>query len=499
MMYVLSYHLQKKIDGDFYAIYDLPNKTGTFFQNQTLVNFKKTWYYNDQINVKKNEIDIEYLSNFEKKYGIGLWNLAVNERLFHRFNTFYKFSTEEIWLILEQECKFFEGVLDEIKPDFFITREPFLHQDELLYQLCRAKGIKVLVSSATQSFNKCMISERPTEFDDSSISDSEISMKFTSFTELVKNIGRQSNVSSLAYNKTIKSYNEKWRASNRKRASAAIQFLFNSNNKNAKTHFAYFGRTKSGVLFNAIKQVLQKQQRTSFLNKHLPTSVKHNEKFIYFPLGVDEEHNLLIGAPFYTNQIETIRHVAKSIPINYKLYVKEHPSSATRNWKSVSDYKEIMNIPNVRLLHHSVPQSELFQNCSLVISAMGSSCLEAVFYGKPSVIFGKLYYSILPSVHHVETLSKLPEIIHSSLQEKVNLQDVERFLAIFKKNSFDFDIQAYNLKEANAFFYNGHLVDVEITESQMKSFIEENAQMFSVLVDENIKKLKQHLVRGKHY
>ena len=114
--------------------------------------------------------------------------------------------------------------------------------------MCRAKGIKVLVSSATQSFNKCMISERPTEFDDSSISDSEISMKFTSFSDLVKNIGRQSDVSSLAYNKTIKSYNEKWRASNRKRASAAMEFLFNSNNKNTKTHFAYFGRSKSSVL-----------------------------------------------------------------------------------------------------------------------------------------------------------------------------------------------------------------------------------------------------------
>ena len=149
-----------------------------------------------------------------------------------------------------------------------------------------------------------------------------------------------------------------------------------------------------------------------------------------------------------------------------------------------------MNVPNVRLLHHSVPQNELFQNCSLVVSAMGSSCLEAAFYGKPSVIFGKPFYSILPSVHHVETISKLPEIIRSSLQETVNLQDVERFLAIFKKNSFDFDIQMYQLKEANAFFYNGHLVDVEITESQMKSFIEDNAKMFSVLADENIKKLK---------
>ena len=490
MMYILSYHLQKKIDADFYAIYDLPNKTRTFFQNQKLVSFKKTWYYNDQINFKKNEIDMEYLSNFEKKYNIGLWNLAVNERLFYRFNKFYKFSTEEIWSILEQECKFFESVLDEIKPDFFITREPFLHQDELFYQMCRAKGIKVLVSSATQSFNKCMISERPTEFDDSSISDSEISTKFTSFSDLVKNIGRQSDVSTLAYNKTIKSYTEKWHASNRKRASAAMEFLFNSNNKNTKTHFAYFGRSKSSVLLNAIKQVLQKQSRTSFLNKNIPTSIDHSEKFVYFPLGVDQEHNLLIGAPFYTNQLETIRHVAKSIPINYKLYVKEHPSSVTRNWKSVSDYKEIMNVPNVRLLHHSVPQSELYQNCSLVVSAMGSSCLDAAFYGKPSVVFGKMYYSILPSVHYVKTLSELPEIIRSSLQETVNLQDVERFLAIFKKNSFDFDFYQYYLKEANTFFYNGQLVDVKITEPQMKSFIEENAQMFSVLVDEHIKKLK---------
>ncbi len=60
LMYILSYHLQKKIDADFYAIYDLPNKTRTFFQNQKLVNFKKVWYYNDQINFKKNEIDMEY-------------------------------------------------------------------------------------------------------------------------------------------------------------------------------------------------------------------------------------------------------------------------------------------------------------------------------------------------------------------------------------------------------------------------------------------------------
>jgi hypothetical protein len=488
IMYILSYHLQEKIDADFYAIYDLPNKTKTFFENQKLVNFKKMWNYHDQLDFKKNEIDTEYLSNFEKKYDIGLWDLAVNERFFHRFNKFYKFSTEEIWSILEQECKFFEKILDEIKPDLFISKEPLQHHEELFYQMCRARGIKVLVNTLTQFANKSMISEHPVEFDDSSISDSEKSNTFTSFSEMAKNIPRSA----------TKSYNKEWHTSNRKRVSAAIEFLFNSNNKNTKTHFTYFGRSKSAVLLYTIKQLLQKRSRESFLNKYVSTSIDHSEKFVYFPLGIDEEHSLLLThyqiPAYHTNQIETIRHVAKSIPVNYKLYVKEHPSNVTRNWRSISDYKEIMNIPNARLLHPSVSQDELFQNCSLVISVKGSSCLEATFHGKPSIVFDKVYYSMLPSVHHVETLGKLPEIIRSSLQETVNLQDVERFLTIFKKNSFDFDNQAYYLKEANTFFYNGHLVDVEITESQMKSFIEQNAQMFSVLVDEYMKKIKTSLL-----
>ena len=326
MTYVLSYHLQKKIDADFYAIYDLPNKPKIFFDNQKLVNFKKIWHYHDQMNFKKNEIDVEYLSNFEKKYGIGLWNLAINERFFYRFNTFHKFSIEEIWSILEQECKFFENILDEVKPDIFISKEPFQHHDELFYQMCRARGIKVLVSSTTQFGNRCMVSENPLEFDDLSISDSDKLTTHASFPDLIKNIPGF----------TLKSYQKKWRTSNTERANAAIEFLFNSNNDNSKTHFTYFGRTKSGVLLNSIKQVLQKRSRTSFIDKNLLTSIDYSKKFIYFPLGVDEEHSLLITAPYYTNQIETIRHVAKSMPIGYKLYVKEHPSSVTRNWKNIS-------------------------------------------------------------------------------------------------------------------------------------------------------------------
>ena len=67
MLFCLSYFLQEKSDYEFYAIIDITNKTKDFFEKQNLVNFKKVWYYFDHIQPNKNP-DIDYLSNFEKKY-----------------------------------------------------------------------------------------------------------------------------------------------------------------------------------------------------------------------------------------------------------------------------------------------------------------------------------------------------------------------------------------------------------------------------------------------
>ena len=60
------------------------------------------------------------------------------------------------------------------------------------------------------------------------------------------------------------------------------------------------------------------------------------------------------------NQIEVIRHIVKSLPVGIRLYVKESPAGKTREWRKVSDYKEILNIPNVTLIHPSVPATDLF-------------------------------------------------------------------------------------------------------------------------------------------
>src|SRR3989338_3769037 len=80
----IANYLQNEIDGDFFAIIDVPNNPKKFCQEQKIVNFKKSWFYHDHINLKSNSIEIDYLSKFEKKYDIQLWKLEffVPEKIF---------------------------------------------------------------------------------------------------------------------------------------------------------------------------------------------------------------------------------------------------------------------------------------------------------------------------------------------------------------------------------------------------------------------------------
>ena len=480
--FCIAYYFQKKYDCDLFAIIDITNKAKKFFQEQKLVAFQKSWYYHDHIKIDETNPDLDYLSYFEKKYNINLRQLAINERIFYRFNRIYKFSDHEILKVLEQECKLFESILDEIKPDFLITKEPPLHHHELFYQMCRAKGIRVLIINHP-NFGRCVISTEPRKLDDV-VELKNLDATGRNFTDL-QNYRKLFNVSAMT-----EGYKNRVLSSKSGKLKAAIEFLFRSNNSNVKTHYTYFGRSKWSVLIDSIKFSLKKKYRHSFINKNLLTEIDFSEPFVYFPLALDEERNLLISTPFYTNQIEIIRHIVKSLPIGFKLYVKEHPSESIRGWRSISDYKEIMDIPNVHLIHPSVSAEKLYENCSLVITVGGTAGFDATFYGKPSIIFADLGYSILPSVHRIKTLEELPSAIRLSLETKVDPTDLDKYLVFLEKQTFEFDLSGFTSKYHNHFYYGGHLVDVEITMEKMKSFLEENKIELEQVAEEHIKKIK---------
>tara|TARA_B110000014_G_C20098316_1_gene576055 strand:+ start:364 stop:1881 length:1518 start_codon:yes stop_codon:yes gene_type:complete len=477
----IAHVFQNKTNSQLYSIYDVPDKTQNFFKNQNLVDFKKSWFFHEHIQKNKQKPDLEYLSNVEEKYGINLWKLAINERFFYRFNRFYKFSADEILSILEDECKLFEKIFDEIDPDYIIMYDPPVHHSKLLVDLAKIRGIETFSVHATRMGSTSIVdSDHMCNFDKlyetskGSITDFNTlqkKWKSANYSIVVKNIIETREDDGLL-----------------EQLSTLKDFLSESSSTNKDTHYTYYGRSKSTVIKDTMNFKIKKKSRKNFIDKNLEKNPDLNTKFIYFSLSDEEEMSVLHYTPFYTNQIETVRHVAKSIPIGYKLYVKEHPGRGVRGWRTIEDYQSLIDIPNVVLIHPSVEPLDIYENCSLVVSLRGTSGLDAAFYGKPSIVFGEILYSVLPFVYKVENLTNLPQLINTALKTNVNPIDVDRFFNLVTEKSIEFSELNYLSLLHAEFFHGGKLVDMSISEEKMKSFFQKNSEFITVIADEFIKK-----------
>lgn len=476
--------LQKKYDCNVFAIIDVADRTKKFFLNQQFIKFTKFWFYHDYILKLKKEPDVKYLRTFEEKYKINLWLLACNDRIFFNYNEFYRYKTDEILLIIEQECKFFEKILDEIKPSFLIIPDTNSRRMHLFYEMCRINGINILMLKATRFAYRCMISNGEEKIDPASYQNHKI-VKNRSVDELQDYL-KARNASKEAYE-----YSNQFLKSKTSMLKAVFQFLFISKNTNYKTHHTYYGRTKFRVVTKSLYDLIKKKYRFSFINRNFIRK-EDNEPFIFFPLTTEPEKALLIAAPFHTNQLELIKSVVKSMPVGYKLYVKEHHAMNTRSWRPISYYKQIIDLPNVKLIHPFVSAEEILKKCSLVIAIGSTVGLEAAFYGKPTITFVDTIYSHLKSVHVLKNIEEMPKIIQNSLRKEVDVKDLNEFVDFIHENSFEFNWGGFLAESEKTFFYNGFLSDVDISTLQMENFLQKHNSLFDRLAIEYIKKIQKY-------
>ena len=481
LTFLIANSLQKKNNSEFYAVFDVTDRKKPFYEKQELVDFKKIWFFHDNISKPRKKADIEYLNSFEEKYKINLWLLALNERLFSEHNEFYKFSREEILSILEDECKLFEKIL-EVKPEFLITSSTGFHHHELFYQICRAAGVKTLVLTQSIFGDRSGISEQPHMFDDNR-SIEELESSNMSFDDLEKYWKK------FELRKKSDFHSTSIRTSRLPKIKALFDFL-GSSNTTMENNYGYYGHSKLSALTNYLAGTRKKNNRSKYIDNNLSYAVDDSTPFVYFPLQIMPERTLLISSPFNTNQIEVIRHISKSLPIGYRLYVKEHPVQVIREWREISFYKDILSIPNVVFLHHSVKTSDILKKCSLVITINGAAGLEAAIHKKPSILFSDFSYSILPSVHQLKSIDELPTAIRSSLQKKVDPTDVGKYLNLLEANTFNFDMFGFDLDYHDYFYHGGNLIDTDIPEEKVKGFIKKHESTFDMLTDEFIKKIQ---------
>jgi capsule polysaccharide modification protein KpsS len=263
--------------------------------------------------------------------------------------------------------------------------------------------------------------------------------------------------------------------------------------ENVTDYYAHFGKTK----FNMIKQLifLKRWYRTKFIEKNFQKNIDINIPFVYYPLHVDPERQTLIVAPFLTNQIENITHIAKSLPPGYKLFVKEHGMMEIVGWRSISYYKEIMNLPNIELIHPKVDPQMLLDSCSLVVTINGTTGFEALFYKKPVIAFSNVSYATVSGVSIVNKIDELPKLIKSSLKNEVNLSELNDYINLVERNTFEMDMTSLYLAFGKSFSKEYHTAKSSMSVPQIKKFIENNDNSFNTLAKAHIEQMIKHKER----
>ncbi len=140
---------------------------------------------------------------------------------------------------------------------------------------------------------------------------------------------------------------------------------------------------------------------------------KEGFQFVFFPLQQQPESSTSTQAKFSTDQLSIVRELALSLPVGAKMLVKEHIWAL--NCRPFSFYDELLKIPNLILLHPTIPGLTVIKQSDLVCSINSSAIYEAAALGiKVVQVSENSSLKKLPYVHHLSigvAFEKLRDIL----------------------------------------------------------------------------------------
>lgn len=156
--------------------------------------------------------------------------------------------------------------------------------------------------------------------------------------------------------------------------------------------------------------------------------------FILYTLHKQPEASVDVLGSYYSNQIETIKAIARSLPTDVKLFVKEHQNSIGD--RSIKYYKEIKKIPGVVLIDPYINSHDLIKRANLVVTISGTIAYESALYKVPSIAFADMFFNDITALKHVNPYEiKLDELLNNG--KNLSDQQLIDFLSFIFANSFE--------------------------------------------------------------
>lgn len=465
-------------NSEFYA--EMPNKT---FVKRHLFNQKKVKYNffsRKELHLSETEINFELIKEFESKLPYkNIWQIISMDRglgrsFLHGVRGYpNKFSSDRNLILKHFSHKLTEidKMFKDINPDIFFPAVFMGSIETVMFDvLCRKYNIEYVVLNGLRFSNFCSFS-------------SNYQLDFP----LVENYaaklveGKNNNFSerttsfynNLKSDMSKSSYSEKKNAKLRKinlgtRYKRFYYIFVRSPLAIAHTSLSTLIRN-FGVLLNKRLKLLdflkliifEPYQRLLYLFQAYQIShpnfgqlLDKKQKYVFFPLQVQPEYANNVLAPMWMNTISVIETLAKSIPSDWVIYVKEHPAMLSDRLRSKNFYKKIKAIPNVIFAPTHQGTYDIIKNSQIVItSSYNAVTLDAIILNKPVIEFRKNYWSILnlsKKSSNFETLS-IDVLNEIERLNKIPYEEKERRIKCLIESVLKYGFELQHFKQA---FYN---------------------------------------------
>lgn len=213
-------------------------------------------------------------------------------------------------------------------------------------------------------------------------------------------------------------------------------------------------RTSWFDIIISIIQRFKKDRILKILYRKLTKEVDFSKEFVFFPLHFQPERSTDPEGLLFSNQLTAINLLRENLPLNYFLYIKEHPRQfdnrdfpdlRKNSFRDELFYKKIFNLKNTMLVDINVDSKILIEKANAVVTLTGSSGWEAIKKLKPAIVFGYPWYSSFKGCYHIKTEYDLIKVFNK--MKKTNNffsdQDVENYIHSLENKLFDAYIGPY--------------------------------------------------------
>jgi hypothetical protein len=150
------------------------------------------------------------------------------------------------------------------------------------------------------------------------------------------------------------------------------------------------------------------------------------ERYVFFPLHLADDSAITIRAPQFQRQENLVAYIAeRALPAGVTLYVKPH-LGAMESY-SVEMISRLARIPNVRLIDPRTHSHDLIKGAESMVVINSTVGWESLFYQKPVVVLGRVFYRGRGVTVDVENLTDLRAGLQRALAEPPSWERILRF------------------------------------------------------------------------